>query len=56
MKKYLTKRNIANLLLFTQYILIEITNIYIFSEDVTKFISLILLIIGYWINTSSKNE
>lgn len=44
------KLNIINFVLFVQYILFNITSIYNVPDDITKHISLLLLVIGYWIN------
>lgn len=47
-------KKIINILFFLQFILIHITDIYQFSNDVTKHISLLILIIGYFINPQNN--
>lgn len=44
------KLSLINIIIFVQYILVNITSIYNIPDDVTKHISLLLLITGYWIN------
>lgn len=56
LKKYVTKRNVINILCFLQFLLVGITEIYIFSEETTKLISLLLLVIGYWLNTDKVRK
>lgn len=43
-----------NVLLFLQFVLINAMSIYNMSSDLTKHISFLLLLIGYWIDPSKK--
>lgn len=51
------QEKILNILLFVQYILINITSIYHLNDNYQQIISTILLIIGYFLNPrKGQNE
>lgn len=54
MKKYLTKNNIYNALLFIQFALVSVMETYEIAPDTLQHLSLLGLLIGYWINTNKK--
>lgn len=56
MKKYLTKSNFLNVLLFVQFIIINIVDYFDFDNETLKIISFLGLIVGYFININKKSE
>lgn len=56
MKKYITKRNIINTLLFIQFVISSVMNIYQLTPEMIQHLSLLLLLIGYWVNTEGGSD
>lgn len=56
MKKYITKRNIINTLLFIQFVISSVMNIYQLTPEMIQHLSLLLLLIGYWVNTEGGKD
>lgn len=56
MKKYITKANVINILLFTQFAISSIMNIYQLTPEMVQHLSLALLLIGYWVNTNESES